>query len=158
MNVSRRGFLALGALCVAPVSWAEPGNTLRVTPGLLREWGACDRAVVLYGERYPDGVEGTAAEIAAIAEAEYDAAWILEELAARCADQVGEDALRLLIEKADPSRLANVVLRVKDKDTQSALDKLLVSNDLMQIKRVADGGDGDAQALAVSALESKGVI
>lgn len=131
---------------------------MKVTLRLLEQWGACARYRKIFAEQYPDGVDGSAAEIAAIPKAEYDQWWILVEMACRLSDRDGAEALRLATERVDPSRLAALAVRVKDKDTTAAVDKLLASDGLLSIKRVADKGTGDAKARAASALTAKGVV
>ena len=111
---------------------------MKVTLKLLEEWGACERYRKVFAEQFPDGVEGTAKEIAAIPEHEYDQWWILVEMAVRLNDRDGEEALRLATDRVDPSRLASLAIRVQDKDTSAAMTKLCESKDLLQLKRVVD--------------------
>jgi hypothetical protein len=111
---------------------------MKVTLKLLREWGAtCN--LDWFEKRYPLGFEGTAKEIAEeIADREYDQWWILVEMAVRLSDKDGADALRLATERVDPSRLAALAIRVKDKDTGEAMTKLCASKDLLALKQVVD--------------------
>ena len=111
---------------------------MKVTLKLLEEWGACERYRKVFAEQFPDGGEGTAKEIAAIPEHEYDQWWILVEMAVRLSDKDGADALRLATERVDPSRLASLAIRVQDKDTSAAMAKLCASKDLLALKQVVD--------------------
>lgn len=127
---------------------------MKVTVELLREWGAtCN--LDWFEKRYPDGVEGTAEELAAVPDHEYDQWWILVEMAVRLTDRDGADALRLATERVDPSRLAALAIRVKDKDTGEAMTKLCASKDLMSLKRVVDKGATEDAAAAQAVLDAE---
>jgi len=122
-----------------------------ITSKLLKEWGACERYREVFAKEYPNGVTGTAAEIAAIPEYECDQWWV--EMAVRLSGKDGEDALRLATERVDLSRLASLVLRVKDKDTSAAYARLKASKDIRGLYRVARKGESKTATDARAELE-----
>lgn len=104
---------------------------MKITIDLLKEWGACERALVWFEKTYPAGVTDTLPGLLARipADWEYDGLWLLHELAARMDGPAGDQALTLLVERADPSRLAKAVLEITRRDTGAAMVRLIDSGD-----------------------------
>ena len=162
MKVTRREFVGMtaAALAASPGAVERTEATFTVTLELLEEWGACERAVKWFVETYPKGITDTMAGLVARIPEDwpYDALWLLHQVAKRSGGPEGEDAYRLLVEKADPSRLANAVLELDTRDTSAALDRLVASGDAAQLERVARDGKGEAKTRAEAALTAKGVV
>lgn len=133
---------------------------MRVTLKLLEQWGACPRFLEWMKKHYPEGHTDTIAGLVSRIPEEwpYDGLWFLHEVAKRVDGAAGDDALVLLTERADPSRLAKAVTEITRRDTTAALDKLIASDDLMAVHDVAQRATGEAAARALSAIEAKGVV
>jgi len=123
---------------------------VKITLELLKEWGACERALKWFDETYPDGVDAPMKELCdKVIPAEwreYDSLWLLHEVAARVDGVEGDEALALLVERADGSRLAKAVCEITKRDTGAALQRLLQVGDAASLVRVLERGT-DAQAV-----------
>lgn len=159
MKQTRRAFLgSLGA--VVALGAVDPKPTFRITQQILDDWGACDWWAENFSGLYPDGMTGTAAQIAKAAEArsklsekQYDRLWILHELAKRVSGGVGDEALALLEDEADASRLAKAVIEITARDTKGALDRLIALGEaqyLTQVVEKATLADAETAATALA--------
>ena len=118
-----------------------------VTIGRLEEWGACEDARLRFARDYPNGLDMPVkqiAEIPMLREAPYWCLWFLHEVAARADGKDGDDAFALLVERADPSRLAKAVNEIKGRDIQPALAKLCKGTDAYALFLVAERAKGEA--------------
>lgn len=83
---------------------------MKITIDLLKEWGACERALAWFEKDYPDGVDAPVKELCdKVIPAEwreYDSLWLLHEVAARVDGVEGDEALALLVERADMDSVA----------------------------------------------------
>jgi len=131
---------------------------MKITLELLKEWNACERALTWFARDYPDGVDAPVQELCdKVIPADwrkYDSLWLLHEVAARVDGKDGDEAMALLVERADGSRLAKAVLEIEKRDTSAALTRLLQVGDAANLAQVIERGT-DAQAVqAAEALKA----
>ncbi len=127
---------------------------MKITLKVLEQWNACERYRKVFAREYPNGVEGTAAEIASIPDFEHDQLWILLEMAVRVDGVDGDEALHLLVDRADASRLARAVERVSRRDATPALERLIATGDLEQLTRVVQKAPEDRARQAAAAIDA----
>jgi len=129
---------------------------VKITLELLKDWNACERALKWFEKDYPDGVDDTIEGLVKRipADWEYDALWLLHEVAARVAGVEGDEALALLVERADPSRLAKAVLEIARRDTSAAMERLLQVGDAPSLVRVIERGTDTQAVQAIDALRA----
>jgi hypothetical protein len=113
---------------------------MRVDIKLLRDWGFTCAYLEQFERDYPDGVEGTIAELAQVPPHKFARLDFLVECAARLDGADAQEAADLLEHEGEPSRLANVVERCKGRlDVSRAEAAVLASGDEKQIARVRGG-------------------
>lgn len=123
---------------------------MKITKKLLEEWGVpeCKRGddiMPWFEKEFPKGIEDTPEGLINRMpdEWEFDKLWLLQKIAEVDNGKDAYEALDLLITKADPSRLANVINKIKDKDTSKVLNALLDSEDVISLKSLIDHCDDD---------------
>ena len=102
---------------------------MKVTLDLLKEWGACEVALEWFAKDYPDGVDEPLPilcdkMIPKEHHFEYST-WLLHEVAARVAGPEGDEALEMLVERADGAQLARAVTQITMRDTSKAMARLV---------------------------------
>lgn len=132
---------------------------MRVTSKLLMEWGACEVALEWFATDYPDGVDEPLPILCdKIIPTEHRfeySTWLLHEVAARVAGPEGDEALEMLVERADDSRLARAVMRITLRDTSKALARLVKEGSPEHLVAVVERGAEKDAIEAAEALTAK---
>lgn len=132
---------------------------MKVTLGMLKEWSACEDALEWFAKAYPDGVDEPLPVLCdrmtpADRRFEYST-WFLHEVAAREKGLEGDEALEMLVERADDSRLARAVMRITLRDTSKALARLVKEGSPEHLVAVLERGTEQDAAQAAEALTAK---
>jgi len=132
---------------------------MKVTLDLLKEWGACEDALEWFAKDYPDGVDEPLPilcdkMIPKEHHFEYST-WLLHEVAARVEGEEGDEALALLIERADGAQLARAVTRITIRDTSKAMARLVKEGAPEDLALVLERGAEKDAAQAAETLIAK---
>ena len=132
---------------------------MKITLDLLKQWDACEDALEWFAKDYPDGVDATLPilcdkVIPKEHRFEYST-WLLHEVAAREKGLEGDEALEMLVERADDSRLARAVMRITLRDTSKALARLVKEGSPEHLVAVVERGAEKDAAQAAEALTAK---
>lgn len=129
---------------------------MKITLDLLEKWGACEVALAWFARAYPDGVEDTVERLSGeLIDAEFRnvyGLWLLHEVAARVEGEEGDEALALLIERADGAQLARAVTQITMRDTSKAMAKLTNEGGAEYLASVLERGSVTDARLAAAAL------
>jgi hypothetical protein len=132
---------------------------MKVTLDLLKEWGACEDALEWFAKDYPDGVDEPLPVLCdKVIPKEHHfeySTWLLHEVAAREKGLEGDEALAMLVERADDSRLARAVMRITLRDTSEALARLVKEGSPEHLVAVLERGAEKDAAQAAEALTAK---
>lgn len=132
---------------------------MKITLDLLEKWGACEVALAWFARAYPDGVEDTVERLSGeLIDAEFRnvyGLWLLHEVAARVEGEEGDEALALLIERADGAQLARAVTQITMRDTSKALARLVEIGEADHLVAVVERGAEKDAAQAAEALTAK---
>lgn len=132
---------------------------MKVTLDLLKEWGACEDALEWFAKDYPDGVDEPLPilcdkMIPKEHHFEY-VTWFLHEVAAREKGPEGDEALEMLVERADGSRLARAVTRITIRDTSKAMARLVKEGAPEDLTLALERGAAKYAAQAAETLIAK---
>jgi hypothetical protein len=129
---------------------------MKITLDLLKQWGACEVALAWFARAYPDDVEDKVSRLSGeLIDAEFRnvyGLWLLHEVAARVEGEEGDEALALLIERADGAQLARIVTQITIRDTSAALARLVKEGQAEHLARVMECGSDTDAAHAAAAL------
>lgn len=132
---------------------------MKVTLGMLKEWSACEDALEWFAKAYPDGVDEPLPVLCdKVIPKEHHfeySTWLLHEVAAREKGLEGDEALEMLVERADDSRLARAVMRITLRDTSKALARLVKEGSPEHLVAVLERGTEQDAAQAAEALTAK---
>ena len=132
---------------------------MKITLDLLEKWGACEVALAWFARAYPDDVEDKVSRLSGeLIDAEFRnvyGLWLLHEVAARVEGEEGDEALEMLVERADDSRLARAVMRITLRDTSEALARLVKEGSPEHLVAVVERGAEKDAAQAAEALTAK---
>ncbi len=132
---------------------------MKITLDLLKQWDACEDALEWFARAYPDDVEDKVSRLSGeLIDAEFRdvyGLWLLHEVAARVEGEEGDEALEMLIERADSSRLARAVTRITIRDTSKAMARLVKEGAPEDLALVLERGAAKYAAQAAEALTAK---
>ena len=132
---------------------------MKITLDLLEKWGACEVALAWFARAYPDDVEDKVSRLSGeLIDAEFRnvyGLWLLHEVAARVEGEEGDEALALLIERADGAQLARAVTQITMRDTGKALARLVEIGEADHLVAVVERGAEKDAAQAAEALTAK---
>lgn len=132
---------------------------MKVTLDMLTEWGACEDALEWFAKDYPDGVDEplpVLCDKVIPKEHRFEySTWLLHEVAARVEGEEGDEALEMLVERADSSRLARAVTRITIRDTSKAMARLVKEGAPEDLALVLERGAEKYAAQAAEALVVK---
>jgi len=132
---------------------------MKITLDLLKQWDACEDALEWFAKDYPDGVDEPLPILCdKIIPTEHRfeySTWLLHEVAARVEGEEGDEALEMLVERADDSRLARAVMRITLRDTSKALARLVKEGSPEHLVAVLERGVEKDAAQAAEALTAK---
>jgi len=132
---------------------------MKITLDLLEKWGACEVALAWFARAYPDDVEDKVSRLSGeLIDAEFRnvyGLWLLHEVAARVEGEEGDEALALLIERADGAQLARAVTRITIRDTSKALARLVKEGSPEHLVAVLERGVEKDAIEAAEALTAK---
>lgn len=132
---------------------------MKVTLKQLDKWGACQEALDWWKRDHPDGEDASLDVLVNKVIPEKCrkdwGEWFLFEVAARVDGPEGDEALEMLVERADDSRLARAVMRITLRDTSKALARLVKEGSPEHLVAVVERGAEKDAIEAAEALTAK---
>ncbi len=132
---------------------------MKVTLDLLKAWGACTEALDWWKRDHPDGEDESLTVLCEkVIPEKYRqdwSQWFLYEVAARVEGEEGDEALEMLVERADSSRLARAVTRITIRDTSKAMARLVKEGAPEDLTLALERGAAKYAAQAAETLIAK---